>query len=384
MPSAAALRIAESSIIIDTHIDVPYRLQRTPADVTAATGSGDFDFPRARRGGLNVAFMSIYTPPELEASGGSRELADELIDLVEDIVARAPDKFAIALTPADVRDQFGTGVVSLPLGMENGSPIEGDLDNLSHFHDRGVRYITLAHGRANHLADSSYDDNKRWQGLSDFGVTVVEEMNRLGIMVDVSHLSDDAFWQVLEVSAAPVIASHSSARRFTPDWERNMDDDMIRALAANGGVIQINFGSSFLTAGAQKYGSAMWDEREAFLAEHPEFEESEARQRFQTMYEAKHGPFPFATLDDVLEHIDHVVALVGVDHVGIGSDYDGVGDTLPVGLKDVSSYPNLIDGLLRRGYSVEDIRKILGENLLRVWDAVADHAAAGAGQGAKK
>ncbi len=384
MPSADARRIAESSIIIDTHIDVPYRLQRTPADVAAATGSGDFDFPRARRGGLNVAFMSIYTPPELEASGGSRELADELIDLVEDIVTRAPDKFAIALTPADVRDQFGTGVVSLPLGMENGSPIDGDLDNLAHFHARGVRYIALAHSLANHLSDSSYDDNKRWQGLSDFGVTVVKEMNRLGIMVDVSHLSDDAFWEVLEVSTAPVIASHSSARRFTPDWERNMDDDMIRALAANGGVIQINFGSSFLTAVAQKYGMAMWHEQKGFLAEHPDLEESEARQRFKSMYEAKHGPFPFATLDDALEHIDHVVALVGVDHVGIGSDYDGVGDTLPIGLKDVSSYPNLIDGLLQRGYSVEDIRKILGENLLRVWDAVAAHAAAGAGQGAKK
>ncbi len=383
-PSAAALRIAQSSIIVDTHIDVPYRLEKAPADVSRATETGDFDYPRARRGGLNAAFMSIYTPPELEASGGSRALADQLIDLVHDIVAQAPDKFAIALTPDDVRDQFASGLISLPMGMENGSPIENDLDNLAHFHDRGIRYVTLAHSLANHLSDSSYDEEKRWQGLSEFGVAVVREMNRLGMIVDVSHLSDDAFWQVLEVTEAPVIASHSSARHFTPGWERNMDDEMIRALAANGGVIQINFGSSFVTAVAQKYGTAMWDEREVYLAEHPDVEASEAKERFKAMYEAEHGPFPFASLEDVLAHIDHVVELVGIRHVGIGSDYDGVGDSLPVGLKDVSSYPNLIDGLLRRGYSEQDIRKILGENLLRVWDAVEAHAAAQAGQGAKK
>ena len=163
-----------------------------------------------------------------------------------------------------------------------------------------------------------------------------------------------------------------------------MSDEMIKALAKNGGVIQINFGSSFVTAVAQQYGTAMWDERKIYLAEHPDLEESEAKQRFKEMYEAKHGPFPFAALDDVLDHIDHVVALVGVEYVGIGSDYDGVGDSLPVGLKDVSTYPNLIDGLQQRGYSEQDIRKILGENLLRVWDAVAAHAAAQQGYGAKK
>ena len=385
-PGAAALQIAHSSIIVDTHIDVPYRLQRKPADISVAAAKGDFDYPRARRGGLNAAFMSIYTPAELEASNGSHALAVELIDLVYDIVASAPDKFAIALTPDDVRAHFAAGLISLPMGMENGSPLEQDLDNLSYFFDRGIRYVTLAHSLANHLADSSYDDDKRWQGLSEFGVAAVREMNRLGIMVDVSHLSDDAFWQVLDISAVPVIASHSSARYFTPDWERNMDDKMIAALAAKGGVIQINFGSSFVTAAAQQYGSAMWDEREVFLAEHPDLEATEADERFEALYEAEHGPFPYASLDDVLDHIDHVVKLAGIAHVGIGSDYDGVGDTLPVGLKDVSSYPNLIDGLLRRGYSEADIRKILGENLLRVWDEVTAHAAAAAksSYGAKK
>jgi membrane dipeptidase len=194
-------------------------------------------------------------------------------------------------------------------------------------------------------------------------------------MIDVSHVSDDAFWQIVDITATPVIASHSSSRHFTPGFERNMDDDMIRALGENGGVIQINFGSSFVTEAAQKYGMAKWLEGDAFVEEHPELDESEAELRFDKLYEAEHGLFPFATLDDVLDHFDHVVSLVGIDHVGIGSDFDGVGDTLPVGLKDVSTYPNLVGGLLERGYSEADIRKILGENLLRVWEAVAAYAA---------
>ncbi|MDH3410590.1 MAG: dipeptidase [Gammaproteobacteria bacterium] len=374
--AAEARRIAASSIIVDTHIDVPYRIEAQPDDISVATDSGDFDYPRAVSGGLNAAFMSIYTPAELEAENASREAAEQLIDLVEAFVNAAPDKFAIALSVSDVREHFSRGLISLPLGMENGSPIEGDLANVQHFFDRGIRYITLTHSLSNHISDSSYDDNKQWMGLSEFGAEVVKEMNRLGIMVDVSHLSDDAFWQVLDITEAPVIASHSSSRHFTPGFERNMDDDMIRALGENGGVIQINFGSSFLTQAAEEYGTAKWIEGDAFSAEHPELDESEAELRFDKLYEAEHGPFPFATLDDVLDHIDHVVRLVGVDHVGIGSDFDGVGDTLPIGLKDVSTYPNLIEGLLKRGYSEAHIRKILGENLLRVWDTVAAYAAA--------
>lgn len=374
--AATAAGIAASSIIVDTHIDVPYRLEAKPDDISRATEGGDFDYPRAVKGGLNAAFMSIYTPAELEASNESRAAADKLIDLVEGLVKNAPDKFAIARTPGAVREHFANGIISMPLGMENGSPIEGDLANLKHFYDRGVRYITLTHSLSNHISDSSFDENRQWQGLSEFGTQVVKEMNRLGIMIDVSHVSDAAFWQVIDVSEAPVIASHSSARHFTPGFERNMSDDMIKGLAVNGGVIQINFGSSFVTAEAQTYGTAMWRERKVFLTEHPDLDESEATQRFKQLYEAEHGPFPYATLDEVLDHVDHIVALVGVDHVGIGSDYDGVGDSLPVGLKDVSSYPNLIVGLLQRGYSEEDIRKILGENLLRVWDTVAAHAAA--------
>ncbi|MDH5621723.1 MAG: dipeptidase [Gammaproteobacteria bacterium] len=372
---AAALRIARDSIIVDTHIDVPYRLKARSDDVSAATASGDFDYPRALSGGLNAAFMSIYTPASLEVGGQSRAVANELIDIVEGIVAQSPDKFAIARSPADIREQFAKGLISLPMGMENGSPLEGDLANLQYFYERGIRYITLAHGLSNHLADSSYDTHKQWNGLSQFGAEVVAEMNRLGIMVDVSHLSDDAFWQVIEFSNAPVIASHSSARHFTPGFERNMTDEMIKALADQGGVIQINFGSGFITAEACAYSMARSESGKAYAARHPELSESDLYRVYPTIFEAEHGKMPFATLGDVLDHIDHVVTLTSIDHVGIGSDFDGVGDSLPIGLKDVSNYPNLIRGLLDRGYSEADIRKILGENLLRVWQAVDDYAA---------
>jgi membrane dipeptidase len=373
--AAEARRIATESIIVDTHIDVPYRIIESGEDVSQPTEGGDFDYPRARAGGLNAAFMSIYTPAALEADGTARDKAEELIDLVEKIVATSAGKFAIAGSPAEVRKQFAAGVVSLPMGMENGSPIEGEMANLAHFHARGIRYITLAHSLSNHLSDSSYDDNRQWNGLSEFGAEAVREMNRLGIMVDISHVSDDAFWQVLELSAAPVIASHSSARHFTPGWERNMSDEMIKALAEKGGVIMINFGSAFITEQAYQYSSKRWPASTAFVQEHSELPREEAEAQFAAAWEAEHGPMPYASLDDVLDHFDHVIGLVGVDHVGIGSDYDGVGDSLPTGLKDVSAYPNLVEGLLRRGYSETDIRKILGENLLRVWQAVEDYAA---------
>ena len=370
-----AARIAAESIIVDGHIDVPWRLIKGWEDVSVATGDGDFDYPRAVAGGLNAPFMSIYTEAELEAEGRSREVADELIDLVEQIVASAPDKFAIARSTADVREQFRQGLISLPLGMENGSPIEGDLANLQHFYDRGIRYITLAHSLSNHISDSSYDRNRPLGGLSEFGRELVAEMNRLGVMVDISHVSDDAFRDVMELSKVPVIASHSSARHFTPGFERNMSDDMIRQLADSGGVIMINYGSGFLTAEANSYSMQRWAESDAWKAAHPDLDEETADEQFNAIYAERHGPYPYADLADVLDHIDHVVSIAGVDAVGIGSDYDGVGDSLPTGLKDVSTYPNLVRGLLERGYSEADIKKILGENLLRVWAAVEHYAA---------
>lgn len=368
--AAKANEIAQSSIIIDTHIDVPYRLHDGWEDVSQATEGGDYDYPRAVAGGLNAPFMSIYTPARLEAEGRSKEVAEELIDLVNRIVHESPDKYAIAGSPADVEAQFAKGLISLPMGMENGSPIEGDLANVQYFFDRGIRYITLAHGLSNHISDSSYDDNKQWGGLSEFGVEVVKEMNRVGIMVDISHVSDGAFWDVMEIASAPAIASHSSARHFTPGWERNIDDDMIVRLAENGGVVMINYGSSFLTQAAQDYSNNMRTAAAAYLERTGAEESEETQAAFRAEYVAEHGTFPYATLEETLDHFDHVVKLTSVDHVGIGSDYDGVGDSLPIGLKDVSSYPALVEGLLRRGYSEGDIKKILGGNLLRVWREV--------------
>ncbi len=371
--SEKAIKIAQETIIVDGHIDVPYRVKEKWVDVTKATQDGDFDYPRAVSGGLNAPFMSIYVPASLDNSPESTQLAHELIDSVEAIVARAPDKFAIAKSPSDVKAQFEKGLISLQMGMENGSPIQGDLANLTAFYERGIRYITLAHSQANHISDSSYDLRRKWKGLSPFGKTLVGEMNNIGIMLDISHVSDDAFYQVIELTKGPVIASHSSLRRFTPGFERNMDDEMIKKLGENGGVIMINFGSSFVSKEAGKWRSGLTAARKALVEK--EGEDSPKLENFEENYR-KEVPYPYSTLDEVLDHIDHVVKLIGVDYVGIGSDYDGVGDSLPIGLKDVASFPNLVQGLLDRGYSRTDIEKILSGNLLRVWQQVEDYAKA--------
>ena len=373
---AKAEKMAKKYPIIDTHIDVPYRLQEEWEDVTRATDKGDFDYPRAVAGGLNAPFMSIYIPAEHEDTGTARDLANILIDFVEALAGRAPDKFAIAYDSADIRRHFRQGKISLAMGMENGSPIEGDLKNVQFFYDRGIRYITLTHSKANHISDSSYDISRPWGGLSPFGKELIKEMNRVGILVDVSHVSDDAMFQALDITEVPVIASHSSVRHLTPGWERNMSDDMIRALAKNGGVIQINFGSTFVSSRSrisyEKYAAA----RTAFMEENGITETSApAVKEFTEAYRAE-MPFDYADLKDVLDNFDHVVSLVGIDYVGIGSDFDGVGDSLPTELKDVSAYPNLIRGLLERGYSEKDIEQILYKNTLRVWQAAEEYAAA--------
>lgn len=370
--SDKAIKLAKDTILIDTHIDVPYRIHNKWADVTKATSDGDFDYPRAVQGGLNAPFMSIYIPAnlEFEGKGKSYQLANQLIDSMEAIVQRAPDKFAIADSTADIIEQFKQGKMSIAMGMENGSPIEGDIKNLKHFYERGVRYITLAHSQSNHISDSSYDIRRKWKGLSPFGKELVKEMNNIGMLVDVSHISDDAFYQVMEISKVPVIASHSSLRKYTPGFERNMNDDMLLALKKNGGVIQINFGSSFVTAKAGSW----YDQLKSAKAEKKK-DGTKLSKDFDAAYRAK-NPFPFASLEQVLDHIDHVVELIGIDYVGIGSDYDGVGDSLPTGLKDVSSYPNLVQGLMDRGYSNKDIKKILSGNMLRVWQQAEAYAKA--------
>lgn len=333
-----AKRLAQETIIVDTHVDIPYRLKDEWEDISVATDGGDFDYPRAKEGGLNAPFMSIYIPARYQDTGGAKAAADSLIDMMEGIAADHPDKFAIAASPEEIETQFEEGLISLPMGIENGAAIEDDLDNLTHFFDRGIRYMTLTHSQDNLISDSSYDTTYVHNGISSFGEDVIHEMNRLGMMVDVSHISDSAFYDVMDISEAPVIASHSSCRHFTPGFERNMSDEMIEALAENGGTIMINFGSNFL--------------------------EQESR-------ESDSDNYHYSTVSKVADHIDHVVDLVGIDHVGIGSDYDGVGDTLPTGLKDVSTYPNLFKELLDRGYSEEDIEKISHGNIFRVWNEVA-------------
>lgn len=365
--AAEAQRIAQQYLLIDTHIDVPYRLQEHWEDVTQATAKGEFDYPRAKKGGLNAPFMSVYIPASYEKTGGGGLLANQLIDSMEALVGRAPDKFAMAYRSDDLAKHFQQGKISLALGMENGTPINGKLENLRHFYQRGIRYITLAHSESNHIADSSYDLRRPHKGLSAFGEQLVVEMNKIGMMIDISHVSDAAFYEVLNLTKAPVIASHSSLRAFVPGFERNMDDKMIQALAKNGGVIQINFGSSFVVSQANQWGLK-------FKAAAKAAGKSSDDAAFRAEYLQKY-PYPFANVETVLKHIDHVVKLVGIDHVGIGSDYDGVGDSLPDGLKDVSTYPNLIEGLLKRGYSEADIVKIMSGNLLRVWRQVEALAA---------
>ena len=374
-----AAALAKKVIILDGHIDVPWRLEKSSKDgvltedVGVATESGDFDLPRARAGGLDAPFMSIYVSPDFEMKGADT-VAEKLIASVESIVAKHPDDFALAPTVQSVRDNFAAGKVSLPMGMENGAPLMGKLGNVEHFHERGIRYITLAHSKDNHISDSSYDERHTHGGLSKFGKKVVAEMNRVGIMVDVSHISDDAFWDVLEVSRVPVIASHSSCRHFTPGFERNMSDEMIRALAKAGGVIQINFGSGFLDGdvrtGRKKHDAGL----KAHLNAKGLKADTDAGNAAAKAYAAE-NPAPRASVATVADHIEHVIALVGVEHVGLGSDFDGVGDSLPEGLRSVADYPNLLAELLERGLSEDDIEKIASGNVLRVWTAVEAHAA---------
>ena len=333
--------LVQELIMVDGHVDIPYRLMDKPDDISVRTEDGHFDYVRAKEGGLNAPFMSIYIPSNRE-NNGAKALADTLIDLVESIAATNPDKFAVATSPDQIEDQFKKGLISLPMGMENGAPIEGDLDNIDYFYGRGIRYITLTHAKDNHICDSSYDTTRTWNGLSEFGEQVVAKMNNTGIIVDISHVSDSSFYQVIALTKVPVFASHSSCRHFTPGFERNMSDDMIKTLAKNGGVIQINYGSSFLDA---DYRAAEDGDTTAFT-----------------------------TVQMVADHIDHVVAIAGIDYVGLGSDFDGV-SSLPRGLEDVSEMPNLIEELLNRGYSDEDIAKICYQTTFRVWRAVEAYAA---------
>lgn len=370
--------LAQAYIITDGHVDLPYRLkakrfrlEKEYLGIPISTTEGDFDYERAKKGGLDAPFMSIYIPSSLNETGGAKPLADSLIDMINGIIKSHPDKFANAGSPADIEANTKAGKLSLPFGMENGAPVGNDIANVKYFYDRGIRYITLTHSKDNQISDSSYDTLSTWGGLSPFGEQVVKEMNRVGIMVDVSHISDSAFYDVLKITNVPVIASHSSARHYTPGFQRNMSDEMLTALKKNGGVIQINFGSSFLDSAVVNKNSANRKKLQALLDEKKlTMTDSLAKPIIEQF--RKDNPSLFSDVEMVANHIDHVVKFAGIDHVGLGSDYDGVGDSLPTGLKDVSQYPNLIFVLLKRGYSPEDIEKICSGNVFRVWNKVIE------------
>lgn len=370
-PSARAVELAKRYIIVDGHIDAPTTIIEDGADIASGAKTVDFDYERARAGGLDAPFMSIYVAADFELRGGAKARADMMIGILEAIASRNPDKFEVAYSVKDVRDIAESGKIALPMGMENGSPIEGDLENLKHFYDRGIRYITLAHSMSNHISDSSYDLRERWDGLSPFGFEVVRAMNDLGMIVDVSHLTDAAVEDILETTRAPVMASHSSLRHFTPGWRRNLPDALVKKIGENGGVVMINYGSAFLTPAANAYSKPRDQAREKEQERIGRKMTDEERAAFNDAWRRDHD-YPFAAANDVLDHIDRAVELAGVDHVGLGSDYDGVGDSLPSGLKDASTYPTLIQGLLDRGYDEAAIEKILGGNALRVWEAVED------------
>lgn len=363
-----AVHVLKKTPIIDTHIDFPESLMEhrewyTPGYTALALKHpvGNFDWERAKKGGLYGAFMSIYIPASYQKEKGrARALADSLINMIHAIAAEQPQAFALALRADDIERNFKKGIVSLPMGMENGAPIE-TLADVTYFHQRGIRYVTLTHSRVNQISDSSYDTVRVHHGLSAYGRDVVREMNRVGIMVDVSHLSDEAIWDVLKVTGKPVIATHSGCRHFTPGMERNLPDTLIRAIARNGGVIQVPFSHYFLSK----------ESREAFFKAEKAMEDAGLKEdspegrRFMQQELAKAG----FGVRDVADHIDHIKNLAGIDHIGFGGDFDGVGLALLPDLADVSMYPNLIAELLRRGYSKSDIRKICYRNTLRVWRA---------------
>ncbi len=361
--------LAQDFIIVDGHIDLPYRLNDEPEDVSVETSGGDFDYERAKEGGLNAPFMSIYIPARYQESGGAMDVADSLIAIVRKLTTDHPDKFAIATSPQQIESQFKEGLISLPMGLENGAPVGKNIDNVELLYDKGIRYITLTHSKDNQISDSSYDTTATHGGLSDFGEDVVKEMNRVGIMVDISHVTDSAFYDVMKITEAPVIASHSSARFFTPEFERNMSDSMMTQLADNNGVIMINFGSNFISDSSRVTSDTVEAIIERKLKEEKWERSDPEAQEF--MEDTRRTNYHHATVSDVADHFDHVVNLIGIDHVGFGSDFDGVGDTLPTGLEDVSDYPNLIAELLRRGYTKDDIQKISYGNIFRVWNEVA-------------
>jgi membrane dipeptidase len=371
---AEVAKVHKSAILIDTHNDITSRTVEGWDIGTDATDTHT-DINRMKKGGMGGEFFAVFVGANYVEGNHAANRTLQMIDTVRhDIVEKHPEAFLFATTADDVLKARREGKMAALMGIEGGHAIEDSLRLLRDFHALGIRYMTLTHSNTNNWADSSGDmDNpkvKHHNGLTDFGKDVVREMNRLGMMVDISHVADKTFYDALEVSTAPVFASHSSARAIS-NIPRNMTDDMIKALAKKGGVVQINFGCEFLSQKAAD-SSPMTDPvlREKVTKMFAEAKTPEDRANLMKKLREEYGSKQVrATLADVVAHIDHIKEIAGVDYIGIGTDFDGVG-CVPEGLDDVSKFPNLTRALLEKGYTAEDIRKIYGGNLLRVMRAV--------------
>ena len=358
--SEHARQVHMAGMLFDGHNDLPWRLRQdgdtgfTRLDIGQRLDSGQTDIPRLRAGGVKAQFWSVYIPSE--QPNPARTVLDQ-IDLVYRMVERYPNDLALATSADEVEAAIKAGKIASLIGIEGGVAIEDDLAMLRDFARLGARYMTLTHNKTLAWADAATDDPKHG-GLSPFGERVVREMNRLGMLVDISHVAPATMDDVLRVSKAPVIASHSSARALA-DHPRNVPDAILKQIPANGGVIMVNFYSGFIVPDAVRQN------RESRAELMKKFPDPAEYQKAQREYNRTH-PTPRGTVKDIADHIEHIIRVAGIDHVGIGSDYDGV-SAVPVGMEDVSDYPRLTEELLRRGHSEPDIHKILGGNILRVF-----------------
>jgi membrane dipeptidase len=361
-----AKALHKRALIVDTHDDTPQRLLWEKFDLAHRDPKGHIDIPRMREGNLGAIFFSIWVPSKVTGPLAVERALNQ-IDAVREQVRLHPADLALATTAAEIRAARAKGRIAVLMGVEGGHMIDDDLGNLRRFAALGVRYLTLTHFLNNNWADAS-TDKPAHNGLTDFGKDVVRELNRLGVIVDISHVSDKTFADVLALTKAPVIASHSSCRAIC-SHPRNMSDDMLRALAKNGGVIQINFHYTFLsqealdaTRALGKDVTVVEQEVEKLCGENEACSVMEGERRAREMMTA--GKIPKVSWEKIIEHIDHAVKVAGVDHVGLGSDFDGA--TMPFGMEDISKFPQITEALLRKGYSEKDIEKILGGNTLRV------------------
>ena len=362
------------AIVVDGHNDLPWRLRGLygldldPVRLEERWADGHTDIPRMREGGVDVQFWAAYVPVRFIGPRAPR-VAREQIDLIRRLVARYPEDLELALTSADIDRIVASGRIASLIGIEGGHAIDGSLELLREFHGSGVRYMTLAHSSTLDWVDAAGDEPRNG-GLSGFGRDVVTEMNRLGMLVDISHVTAEAMHAVLDVTRAPVIFSHSSARAIA-DHPRNVPDDVLARVAQNGGVVMVNFFSGFLTPEGARNVVGLFQEEERIRAENPDPDAfTAAMDAWYAERISSRG-----TVATIVDHIDHIVRVAGVDHAGLGSDFDGV-PMLPEGMEDVSKLPAITRELLSRGYSADDVRKILGGNLLRVLRAAETVAAA--------